>query len=210
MNRKNVIIIILILLILFFITKNNNKRYKGGKNKEIVYIPNFLTNKEFNRILALENNKKGFKFEKFRYVKPLEDKFVYDIFYSKQKMKLLKKELNTTSLMKSDFPIEHRIYAKDSPGMDWHKDLLMYEKPQYEAIYTIKNESESLTEWIDERDNHQYQWTEPNSLLLVRASGLKHHVTPPISGEREILKLIYTVTNQYNQNYIRELRRFKI
>ena len=37
--------------------------------------------------------------------------------------------------------------------MKWHKDTLLYEKPQYEAIYTIDNLSESETEWMDDKDN---------------------------------------------------------
>ena len=32
-----------------------------------------------------------------------------------------------TELYRPDFPIEHRIYSKESPGMQWHKDLLMYD-----------------------------------------------------------------------------------
>ena len=43
---------------------------------------------------------------------------------------------------------------------------------------------------------------------VVKADGYYHHVTPPISGEREILKLIYTQTEKTNSNYDREMRRF--
>ena len=92
--------------------------------------------------------------------------------------------------------------------MKWHKDTLLYEEPQYEAIYTIDNQSSSMTQWKDETGKIHEVWTEPNSLLVVKAHGYEHHVTPPLSGEREILKLIYTQTNNVNANYHKEMLRF--
>ena len=92
--------------------------------------------------------------------------------------------------------------------MEWHSDLLMYQKPQYEAIYTIRNTSNSLTEWIDERGKKHSKWTEPNSILIVKANGYRHHVLPVETGEREIMKLIYTQTKEINNNYTEELERF--
>ena len=45
-------------------------------------------------------------------------------------MNKIQKKLNN-KIYKSDFPIEHRIYYTKSPGMQWHSDTLLYEKPQY-------------------------------------------------------------------------------
>ena len=37
-------------------------------------------------------------------------------------------------------------------------------------------------------------WTEPNSIIAVRAGAVRHRVTPIRTGERSILKLVYTET----------------
>lgn len=33
--------------------------------------------------------------------------------------------------------------------MDWHKDEVLFAKPQYELVYTVSNSSDSITQWID-------------------------------------------------------------
>ena len=179
------------------------------KEKNIIYIPNFLSDKDYNIIKKnLYNNRYNFKNESFRKIKTLnkENKIIYDIFYSSKYISIINKYCNK-NLFKSSFPIEHRIYPTGSKGMHWHMDTLLYDKPQYEAVFTIYNNSNSLTEWID--GNIKSQWTEPNSLLLVKAQSDYHHVTPINNGTREILKLIYTQSNNINNNYYKELERFK-
>tara|TARA_B100000073_G_C23642567_1_gene537266 strand:- start:424 stop:1068 length:645 start_codon:yes stop_codon:yes gene_type:complete len=212
MKQKHLIcLILLFLLFLFFFQTPKSKDVLTDNIKiddRLIYIPNFLTEKEYEKILSLDTNKRNFNHERFRYVKPLRDQIVYDIFYSSKNINFLKQRLNQSNLMKSDFPIEHRIYPKESEGMMWHSDTLLYQKPQYEAIYTIRNKSSSLTEWKDDTGQLHSQWTEPNSLLIVKAQGYQHHVTPPVTGEREILKLIYTQTTKTNENYDMEMLRF--
>ncbi len=192
------ILVILLLYLVFF---------KPKKNDNIIYIENFLDENDYINILSLDKNKDNFIYENFRYIKPLKNGFTYDIFYNKKYMDKIQRYINT-KIYPSDFPIEHRFYHKESGGMDWHKDTLLYTKPQYEAIFTITNNSESKTQWEDDFGNRHELWTKPNSLLIVKAQGYKHHVTPPISGEREILKLIYTQTNDVNSNYHKEIERF--
>ena len=119
------------------------------------------------------------------------------------------KRVIPNEIFPSEFPIEHRYYPSESSGMHWHKDLLMYKKPQYEGIYTIRNNTKSRTEWKDSKGVLHSIWTEPNSLLIVKANGYEHHVTQPEEGEREILKLIYTQTHETNNNYKKEMKRFK-
>jgi len=215
MKQKHIVCLLLIILFfLFFFSTPKSEDVIMNEvtniDDRLIYIPNFLTDKEYEKILSLDTNKRNFNHERFRYVKPLRDQIVYDIFYSSKNINFLKQRLNQSNLMKSDFPIEHRIYPKESEGMMWHSDTLLYQKPQYEAIYTIRNESSSLTEWEDDTGKLHSQWTEPNSLLVVKAQGFQHHVTPPVSGEREILKLIYTQTTQTNENYDMEMLRFNI
>ena len=112
------------------------------------------------------------------------------------------------NIFKSDFPIEYRIYPKNSKGMNLHSDTLLYDLPQYEAIYTIHNHSDSLTKWEDENNTEYSVWTKPNSMLIVKAAGLRHMVTPVTTGTRSILKLIYTQSDNTNNNYKNELIRF--
>ena len=202
MNKKQLLTIFLLFMFVFLIF------YPAStiKNDNIVYIKDFLTNEDFKKISSLESDKDNFIYENIRYTKPLKEKFVYDVFYDSHYINKIRDKLNN-DIFKSDFPIEHRFYHKESPGMKWHKDTLLYEEPQYEAIFTINNESSSMTQWKDGNGKLHEIWTEPNSLLVVRANGYEHHVTPPASGEREILKLIYTQTKNVNDNYHKEMLR---
>jgi len=202
MNKTKKYLLIASLVILLFLYFNQKE------NDMVVYIPEFLDNEDYQQILSLNNNKDNFMYESFRYAKPLTDKVIYDIFYNQKYMNKIQPFLNH-KIYPSKFPIEHRIYSTDSPGMRWHKDLLMYKKPQYEAIFTLRNTTKSVTEWKDENNKLNKKWTEPNSLLIVKANGYEHHVTPPQEGEREILKLIYTQTHGINSNFTKEMERFK-
>ena len=205
-NKKVCIILIVlgIFLLILILTNDNN-----DDGDELLYLEDFLSEKEYQEILSLDTDKNKFKNENFRFIKPLKkDNITYEIFYSNKIINELKDKLNNNNIKSCDFPIEHRIYPVGSEGMQWHSDTLMYDKPQYEAIYTIRNNSDSFTGWIDGKDEYQKLWTKPNSLLVVKAQGYKHHVTPPISGEREILKLIYTQSDKINKNYTDEMERF--
>jgi len=224
MNKIKILLVCIfaiILLILFFIddSKDDSKDDKSiyiddilskyQENDKLIYIEDFLSKDDYHKILSLDTDKSKFKNEKYRLIKPLSpDNISYQIFYSDQIINALKQKLDNNKIMKSDFPIEHRIYPEDSKGMDWHVDTLMYDVPQYEVIYTIRNMSKSLTGWKDDDDKYHKIWTKPNSLLVVKAEGYGHHVTPPISGEREILKLIYTQSKNINNNYRDEITRF--
>ena len=160
LNIKILIILLCIFILLFSIFY--------PKDKNTIYISNFLSSKDFNMIKQnLYDDKRSFKNESFRKIKPLdkENQIIYDIFYSPKYLSIINKHCNS-KLFKSLFPIEHRIYPNGSKGMRWHIDTLMYDLPQYEAVFTINNNSDSVTEWIDR--NIKSQWTEPNSLLLVK------------------------------------------
>jgi len=203
MERK-----VILIFITFFVIFLLFGVLESGFDDNVIYIPNFLPNKDYQKLLSLSTDKRKFIFEDFRYVKPIKDRSILNIFYSSKIINSVRQILNNENIIKSDFPIEHRIYPVGSEGMQWHSDTLMYDKPQYEAIYTIRNNSDSFTGWIDGKDEYQKLWTKPNSLLVVKAQGYKHHVTPPISGEREILKLIYTQSDKINKNYTDEMERF--
>tara|TARA_B110000285_G_scaffold216081_1_gene263035 strand:+ start:313 stop:981 length:669 start_codon:yes stop_codon:yes gene_type:complete len=214
---KYIKIILLFLSIILssytlFFKKRKIENYKiNNINDKIIYIDNFLNKNEIDKILNNIKNIKNLKNEKFRLIKPLDNdinKEIYDIFYSYNNLNKLKKKLKNNKILKSDFPIEYRIYPNKSDGMKLHSDILLYDLPQYEAIYTINNTSDSKTKWIDSNNKINEIWTKPNSLLIIKANGYKHLVTPINKGERSIFKLIYTQSNNTNNNYDRELLRF--
>jgi hypothetical protein len=52
----------------------------------------------------------------------------------------------------------------------------------------LENTSDSVTEWVDASGTLREQWTEPNSVLALRAVGALHQVLPVKRGERSIVK----------------------
>ena len=188
-----IILIILLLLVIFY-------------KDEIYYIEDFLLKEEYEYIKKQIKNIKNMKNEGFRLIKPINDDKIYNIFYSEKIINKINKIIDN-KIKKSDFPIEYRIYPEGSQGMKCHKDTLLYEKPQYEMVYTIENESDSYTNWFSYLGMNNKIFTKPNSLIIVKSQENIHCVSPINKGYRTILKLIYTQTDKYNNNYIEELNR---
>ena len=194
----SIILIILVLLLLLYLIYL--------KKDEVYYIDNFLTNEEYNYIKNTRSIK-NLKSEKFRLIKPILENKINNIFYSEKYINKIKEIINE-DIKKSDFPIEFRVYPTGSEGMKCHKDTLLYEKPQYEMVYTIENESDSYTNWYSYLGWNNIIYTKPNSLIIVKAQENIHCVSPINKGYRTILKLIYTQTEKYNENYLKEIKRF--
>jgi hypothetical protein len=207
MNKCIILLFIIFILIVNFHYSIDN--FELPKN-DIYYIEDFFTPNEFKIITNhLKNiSRKDLKSEKFRLVSTLNNKMISNILYSQQNINKINKIVGT-ELFKSDFPIEYRIYPTKSPGMHCHTDTLLYDLPQYEAVLTINNTSDSYTTWYSYNKEERRIYTKPNSLLLVKAKGNRHCVSPINKGERSIIKYIYTQSNRYNSNYLRELTRFK-
>ena len=134
-NKKNlcfiILIILLVILLLFYLLTDD----KVITNDNLVYIENFLDEKDFQKILKLDTNKNTFVKESFRYIKSLKkDSYVNDIFYSPEIINKLK-PLLSDKIKKSDFPIEHRIYPIDSIGMKQHRDTLLYDEPNMPPVH---------------------------------------------------------------------------
>jgi len=195
----SIILIILVLLLILYLIYL--------KKDEVYYIDNFLTNEEYNYIKNYTRSIKNLKSEKFRLIKPILENKINNIFYSEKYINKIKEIINE-DIKKSDFPIEFRVYPTGSEGMKCHKDTLLYEKPQYEMVYTIENESDSYTNWYSYLGWNNIIYTKPNSLIIVKAQGTIHCVSPINKGYRTILKLIYTQTEKYNENYLKEIKRF--
>jgi hypothetical protein len=92
----------------------------------------------------------------------------------------------------SEFPAELRHYG-DGAMMDWHQDDVLYDPPQTEVIFTLENSADCFTEWIGPDGQRECVWTEPNSVLLVRAGagGPSHRVTRVKRGERTVVKCVF-------------------
>lgn len=89
-----------------------------------------------------------------------------------------------------NFPIEYRKYVPGS-FMRKHIDTLIYKIPQYECVLTLSNTTDSVTNMKDVPVK-----AAPNSLMMVKALGIEHEVTPVTKGERKFLKFIFTETDE--------------
>lgn len=96
-----------------------------------------------------------------------------------------------------EIPVEVRLYEQVGASMAWHRDDIMYDPPQLEAVFTLENNSDCVTMWKMQANNAQNneeihsQETNPNSLLLLLAGGPDHCVTSLKRGRRAILKCAY-------------------
>ena len=100
----------------------------------------------------------------------------------------------------ADVPVEYRIYPPGS-RMDWHQDVALYTEPQYEIVFTVSNTSDSQTQWQDAEGRRHGGWTEPNSVIIVQAESVVHRVTPITTGERSIIKFVYSTTLEKTEDY---------
>jgi len=184
------IYIITTIIILLFIYHRYHSDY-------MIYIDDFLNDNDLNDLKNHIKNNINIKQNRNNL---LTKTLNTDIFYKKEYINKIS-ELVGKNVYKSDIPTEYRLYDK-SQGMNWHSDVLLYEIPQYECVYTLSNDSDSTTDYIDHWKMKHKIWTKPNSLMIVRADGYLHGVNPVNKGKREIVKLIYTPTDKINKRNI--------
>ena len=154
MKIMKCLLISIILIIILFIIYQNTYNYQNNLNDNVIYIKNYFSNDDFIKVQQLlNNNREDFIYENFRYIKPIYDENILDILYSPNSIDKIQPFINN-KIFKSNFPPEYRMYPSHSKGMPWHSDTLLYDKPQYEVIFTLSNGSNSVTEWID--DNNTY------------------------------------------------------
>ena len=97
---------------------------------------------------------------------------------------LLLGEENDGDLVAGDVPVEFRIYPVERGSMDWHKDVALYSKPQFEIVFTVTNTSDSTTEWEDERTGDAIRRLDGAQLCYRRPSGRRaDRVTAVTRGE---------------------------
>ena len=63
-----------------------------------------------------------------------------------------------------------------------------------QVVLTLENTSDSETRWERADGRVSGRWLPPNSLLLVRAEGASHGVTPVRTGDRVIAKFVLTAS----------------
>lgn len=174
--------------------------------EEIIYIENFLSDSDYASLLQqLGLHQEAFIDEGIRTASIVKDPLIHAMFYNEDLMNKLSDTIGI-KVADSDFPIEYRFY-KAGRGMAWHFDTQLYSEPQYEAVYTIENSTNSCTEWLASSKYHSLH-TRPNSMLLVRADGPIHRTSAFEGGTRRILKIVYPVGLMKIDQYHVEKRRF--
>ena len=162
----------------------------------ILYIPHFLSDHEIQQLHKCIHSNSESKINHNGLLTKTLDRRMNDLFYTHDKLQQIS-DLTGVQVYPSKIPCEYRRYNQ-SQGMRWHKDVQLYTQPQYECVYTLSNTSDSTTDYIDEWGIKNKVWTEPNSLMIVKARGFNHGVNPVNQGVREIIKLIYTPTDKIN------------
>ena len=187
-------ILILIILIILYEYKTNYFRYNA------IYEKNIYSKMIFNKLLLLCNDIKTENMElddkaskRLMYVFKKKDpktKLLEELLFNKKFIEKIRKLIGNDRLVPYlKIPIEYRKYQKGA-YMKWHRDTKMLKNQlQYECVITLTNTSDSLT-LLDKILYNDKISTEPNSILIVRARGIRHMVTKTINGNRTILKFI--------------------
>ena len=109
-------------------------------------------------------------------------------------------------VINNNFPIEYRIYEKNSTGMNWHSDLPIFNGPYYECVLTLSNTSNSKFKYKNKKGEIIAIDTKPNTLVCVLPNSIVHAVTPTEYGERDIIKFVINFEgNKPNENYDSEI-----
>jgi len=197
------------------VRKERSLVHRLASGNGILYVRNFLEKNDFEQVAqysasvqsrakkevnSLATNRLGLQVPSRASITTL--------FHSDRLVKRLRIMLEEPRLVPADYPLELRYYVPGSE-MQWHKDDQLYAEPTFEAVFTIFNFSDSNTEWINRNGELRTEWTEPNSLLLVRSQSALHRVSKIRRGERGILKLVYTTTHERSNSYERCLKSFR-
>lgn len=187
-------ILILIILLILYEYKTNYFRYNA------IYEKNIYSKKIFDKILLLCNEIKTENMElddkaskrlmfSFKKNDP-KTKLIEELIFNKEFIEKIRKLIGNDKLVPYlKIPIEYRKYQKGA-YMKWHRDTKMLkDQLQYECVITLTNTSDSLT-LLDKIFYWDKISTEPNSILIVRARGIRHMVTKTMNGNRTILKFV--------------------
>ena len=115
----------------------------------------------------------------------------------------LYEHLHGYPLTNDHFPTEYRVYGEGSRGMNAHRDLVMFDRPQTEMVYTTHNDSDSQFHWTDSEGKKHSFSPQPNDVVLVKADGPVHGVTPLTTGTRGIVKFLGHAPGSVPNNALR-------
>lgn len=128
------------------------------------------------------------------------------VFSSARLLRTLRGITGEDALVLGDYPIELRACDVGSE-MDWHRDVVMYEPAQWECVFTVRNDSDSETEWIVDEGTGETRAvrTSAGSVIVVRAGGAMHRVLPSTRGERVVVKALYTTETRVKTDAFSEI-----
>jgi hypothetical protein len=78
--------------------------------------------------------------------------------------------------LSNEIPVEIRTYEKKGACMQWHVDDVLTDPPQLEVVWTLQNTSDCCTMYRTPDATMQVE-TDANSVLLLRAGGVRHCVS---------------------------------
>jgi hypothetical protein len=174
---------------------------------KLIYVDHILPTSDFNRVnyacglldSQLKLEKTDTVVRKIVSIPPpgtpweKKENILYDVFYGEFFLSRLKKIVGL-QLKPSTIPIDYRVYEIGG-SMNWHRDtILSRDYPQIEIVFTLENNSDSTTEWLDDDTNEIHSiWTSPNSIVITQGGGVYHRVLPVKKGSRSIIKIAYNV-----------------
>ena len=188
-------ILLLLIIIIIGVIYLNKKTYEICLDDDYfyIYIKNVFNDKEYDYIKRNINNDnlKKNPSNADNYGKYIYNTNINTMLYKKTS-EILK---NIDKIKRSNVLSEYRIYGSNSSGMDWHKDTLISNIPQYEVVYVIHNTSDSKTQ-LELKNKIKNIYTQGNDILIVKANGIKHKVTPiKNNGYRSIIKTLFIPKN---------------
>ena len=114
----------------------------------------------------------------------------YAAFCNARALRKLRDASGAEELVLGDYPVEARLYRPGS-SMAWHQDVVLYERPQVELIYTVVNDSDGRTEWVGSDGLVRGLAPPANSALVFEAGAAWHRVAAASEGTRTIVKALY-------------------
>ena len=183
--------------------KNNTRKNNQAILDRILYKNRVLAPRIFHQVRsacdelqpALTEDPMPGAYKRFHVIITDPESSIYKLFYGVPFMKRVSTWIKGSVAPHPSLPIEYREYAHGS-SMRWHRDLIITDNgtPQIELVFTIRNTSNSRTEWFSDktRTTHRIH-SEPNSVMITQGGSVMHQVTPLTSGERTIVKVAYLV-----------------
>ena len=201
-----VLIVLIVMILILSLSYTKTTVQSNGILKHVLFFTNVLTQEQYHRVLdechllqpyLKENHGERVK-RKTIQIEP--HSYVSTLFYGNPFLDYLHTRLGFR-VTPSSIPIEFRMYEKGGM-MDWHRDVvhsLVRNCPQIEIVFTLENNSDSKTLWIEETKNGVTQEvthevvTQNNSILITQGNGAYHKVTPVSTGYRSIIKIAYDI-----------------